>query len=121
MRHWTCQNLSHWDKHILVKKATIFWEYHNVGKNETHYYTIKKVGTVISSLVQLDEGYWTLKDIAKKLSTKGATLTESSIDGKCTISMGGEYTLMMTRYLKKLLGYTSNVRSHAKHCDQKRK
>ena len=76
------------DKHILVKKATIFWEYHNVGKNETHYYTIKKVGTVISSLVSLDEGYWTLKDIANKLSTKGATLTESSIDGKCTISMG---------------------------------
>ena len=40
------------DKHILVKKVTIFWEYHNVGKNETHYYTIKKVGTVISSLVR---------------------------------------------------------------------
>ena len=31
-----------WDKHILVKKATIFWEYYNVRKNETHYYFIKK-------------------------------------------------------------------------------
>ena len=67
--------------HILVKKATVFWNYDNIVtsvNNELTYNENKKT---------IDQGYWTFNMLKKKIEGYGTvTLEANEYDGTCSIT-----------------------------------
>ena len=86
------------DPEILLKSATVYWNYNNVFtlQNETFAYDRRNIS--------INPGYWTFDMLAEKFKTIGKiTLTKTSENGKCTIESDKDMNL---KNLGLLLGFT---------------
>ena len=68
---------------ILLKSATVYWNYNNIGNDVENFIVIDK------ERVTFEHGYWNFKDIKGKLEKKGVHINKEKTTGKCTISLNG--------------------------------
>ena len=85
------------DPEILLKSATVYWNYNNVfaSQNETFTYDTRSMS--------INPGYWTFDMLAEKFKSIGKiTLTKTSENGKCVIESDKDMNL---KNLGLLLGF----------------
>ena len=68
---------------ILLKSATVYWDYNNIDNDVEDFITIDK------KRVTFEHGYWNFEDIKGTLEKKGVHITKEKTTGKCTISLNG--------------------------------
>ena len=72
--------LTHESK-LFVKTAAVFWNYKNVRAGYNDYISVD------GKKVIMDEGYWTFKQLRKKMEENGLTFKEYP-DGRIKIDLG---------------------------------
>ncbi|CAB3989944.1 Hypothetical predicted protein [Paramuricea clavata] len=96
--------LTHTSK-LYVKTAAIFWNYQNIRKGYNDYFSID------GKKVVLDEGYWTFKNLRKKLESHGLSVEEFP-DGRIKIGFTKGIKSLNLWKLNGLLGYTTFSMTH---------
>ena len=90
-------------RYLMVKKAYVFWEYHNVPNLEYHF-TLDGTKTIIPV------GYHTFNDLKGALESKSVQLEAIKTNGKCRIIISNTPTdLTLSSKLAALLGFTTRV------------
>ena len=68
---------------ILLKSATVYWNYNNVDNDDENFIVIDK------ERVEFEHGYWSFDNIKDKLEKKGIHIAKERTTGKCTIRLNG--------------------------------
>lgn len=89
--------------YLLVKKATIFWEYENIPQG-TMFEDRGLSSNSAFSITTLSPGYYTFNDIADRLNHK---LERTPCDGKCKMTTNTTHSLNLDNKLMELLGFKS--------------
>ncbi|CAB3999698.1 Hypothetical predicted protein [Paramuricea clavata] len=89
--------LTHESK-LFVRAATVFWNYKNVRADYNDYISVD------GKKVMMDEGYWTFKQLRKKIEENGLTFKEYP-DGKIKIDLDNRTKTVRLRNLTGILGY----------------
>jgi hypothetical protein len=84
--------LTHESK-LFVKTAAVFWNYKNVRAGYNDYISVD------GKKVIMDEGYWTFKQLRKKMEENGLTFKEYP-DGRVKIYLDSGTKTMGLRNLK---------------------
>ena len=85
---------------MLLKSADIYWNYNNINNNIENYVSVDGKKTFF------EYGYWTFKDIKKKLKKEGVTLTTHRESGKCEVTCVKRVRLFS---LGELLGFRKDA------------
>ena len=100
--------LTHESK-LFVKTAAVFWNYKNVRAGYNDYISVD------GKKVIMDEGYWTFKQLRKKMEENGLTFKEYP-DGRVKIDIDSGTKTLGLRNLKGILGYrSSNGPTYTQH------
>ena len=86
---------------LFVKTAVVFWSYQNVRVCYNDYISVD------GKKVTIDEGYWTFKQLRKKMEENGLTFKEYP-DGKIKIDFDSGTNTVGVRNLTGILGYRSS-------------
>ncbi|CAB3988011.1 Hypothetical predicted protein [Paramuricea clavata] len=92
--------LTHESK-LFVKTVAVFWYYKNVRTGYNDYISVD------GKKVTMDEGYWTFKQLRKKMEENGLTFKEYP-DGRVKIDLDSGTKTVGLRKLTGILGYRSS-------------
>ena len=68
---------------ILLKSATVYWNYNNIDNNVENFIVIDKERHTF------EHGYWSFDNIKDKLEKEGVHIAKERTTGKCTIRLNG--------------------------------
>ena len=96
------------DTTIQLKRATVFWKFQNVTRANGNYYFQLATTPLSDGKKTLDDGYWDLELLKKRLDSEGIELTASVHDNKCLLKNTNTKTVDLKTF-GKLLGFNANT------------
>ncbi len=96
------------DTTIQLKRATVFWKFQNVTKANGNNYFQLSTTPLRDGKKTLDDGYWDLELLKKRLGEEKIELTASVHDNKCLLKNTNTETVDLKTF-GKLLGFNANT------------